>query len=80
MEFIGEPDVGTVIETITLDEDRSTPGMGEFAECVEESLFLLSLAPPAVSGTQVKTLFFDTHKEHVLTGTEIRPDAEQNGE
>lgn len=80
VEFIGEPDVGTVIETITLDEDRSTPGMGEFAECVEESLFMLSLAPPAVGGTQVKTLFFDTHKEHVLTGTEIRRDAERKGQ
>lgn len=73
VEFIGEPDVGTVIEAITLDEARSTPGMGEFAECVEESLFMLSLAPPAAGGTQVKTLFFDTRDEQVLTGTEIRP-------
>ncbi len=76
MEFIGEPDVGAVIEAITLDEARPTPGMGDFAECVEESLFMLSLAPPAAGGTQVKTLFFDTHKEHVVTGTEIRPTPE----
>ncbi len=73
VEFIGEPDVGIVIEAVELDDTRSTPGMGEFAECVQESLFMLSLAPPAAGGTQTKTLFFDTRKDPVLTGTEIRP-------
>lgn len=75
VDFIGEPDVGTVIEAVRLDDDRSTPGMGEFATCVEESLFMLSLAPPVAGGTQTKTLFVDTTQNPVLTGAEIRPAA-----
>ena len=70
--LIGEPDIGTVIEAVTLDAKRSAPGFGEFATCVEESLFLLSVAPPSNPGRQTKTLFFDTTQTPVLTGTEIR--------
>ncbi len=57
IEFIGEPDVGTVVESVSVrrvgDEEH-----GAWTRCVLESLQLVSLAPPQTSGTQSTALQF----------------------
>lgn len=50
--------MGTVIETVVVDETRWDGVPGEFGDCLRESLFLLSLAPPEHGGTQSMSLFF----------------------
>jgi hypothetical protein len=68
LEIAGEPDVGAVVETVQRDAARSDLGEGPFSECVTESLFMLSLAPPTEGGTQSLTLFFDASPDGVVVG------------
>ncbi len=57
IDFIGEPDVGTVVESVSV---RRAGGEehGAWTRCLLESLHLVSLAPPQVPGTLSTTLQF----------------------
>ena len=51
LEIIGEPDIGTVVEHAELrPSDHDLPDA--WADCLAESLYLLSLPPPQRPGTQ----------------------------
>lgn len=75
LEIIGEPDVGTVVETAALRaSDHDLPDA--WADCVAESLYLLSLPPPQRPGTQSIAFEFRTDAQGaVMTAPYVDPDA-----
>ena len=65
--FEGEPDVGTIITDVTSKDERDDDA---FTTCVRESLYMLSISPPAEGGTQVLEVFFDTDADPLITGVQ----------
>lgn len=70
----GEPDIGAVVASVTVDDTRSDPELGAFGECMRQSLFMLSLAPPPSGGTQTLDLFFDVGADGVVAGQDDSED------
>lgn len=75
--FIGEPDVGVVVESVTLDPPPDGPP-SEFTTCLTESLFMLSLAPPSTGSSQQLRLFFDTDGDDITVGKVTDPEADHD--
>lgn len=75
LEIIGEPDVGTVVETAALRaSDHDLPDA--WADCVAESLYLLSLPPPQRPGTQSMAFEFRADAQGaVMTAPYVEPEA-----
>ncbi|MEM6994973.1 MAG: RNA polymerase sigma factor [Myxococcota bacterium] len=67
LELIGEAGTATLVDDVVVDDTHSEV-RGAFVRCLRESLFLLSLAPPAGGGAQSLALFFDTDHDPVLVG------------
>jgi RNA polymerase sigma-70 factor (ECF subfamily) len=73
--FIGEADVGVVIESVAMNPPPDG-GRSEFTTCLTESLFMLSLAPPPIGGgSQHLRLFFDFDGEDITVGKATDPEA-----
>jgi len=74
LEIIGEPDVGTVVETAELrTSEHDLPDA--WADCVAESLYLLSLPPPQRPGTQSMAFEFRADAQGaVMTAPYVDPE------
>ena len=51
MHLIGEPDVGTLVDSVTLGGDAHLVGDAQLAECMRETLMTVELQPMAAAET-----------------------------
>ncbi len=75
VDFLGEPDVGTVIENVTaqLAEGETS---GAWTRCLVESMYLISLAPPQKPGAQSVALQFAVDAQGQLMTSMVEPTVE----
>ena len=64
--LIGEPDVGTVVESVDVDED--TTGHTQLRECVEQSVYTFDFKPPDEALYDVYDLTLDLDEREISAG------------